>query len=230
MSTIVLFDIDKTLIARSSAHLKAFFISLKTVYGVSAEPNVITHHGLTDQQIIREVLLLKGLDEKTINDGKQRCMQVMIDRFNELNPADRIDLLPGVLDLLEALKKQDAYLGLVTGNLEEIAWGKLKKAGIARYFTYGGFGSDHSDRREMAALAIKRCGALYSLTGNNPVVLFGDTPYDIAAARAIGALAVGVATGYPSREQLMAAGADFVFDNLSDTRAVMNAVSGSSAG
>jgi phosphoglycolate phosphatase len=222
MTTIALFDIDKTLIARSSAHLKAFFMSLKIVYGVSAEPNVITHHGMTDQQIIREVLLVKGLDEKAINDGMRRCMQVMIDRFNELNPADAIELLPGVPDLLEALKKQGAHIGLVTGNLEEIAWGKLKKAGIARYFTFGGFGSDHSDRREMAALAIKRCNALYGLTGNSPVVLFGDTPNDIAAARAVGALAVGVATGYPSRDQLLAAGADFVFDNLADTRAVLN--------
>ena len=230
MSTIALFDIDKTLIARSSAHLKAFFMSLKTVYGVSAEPNVITHHGMTDQQIIREVLLVKGLDEKAINDGMRRCMQVMIDRFNDLNPADRIELLPGVLDLLEALKKRGAYLGLVTGNLEEIAWGKLKKAGIARYFAFGGFGSDSSDRREMAALAIKRCNALHSLSGDNPIVLFGDTPYDMAAAAAIHALAIGVATGYPSRDQLLAAGADIVFDNLADTWAVMKVVFGNSAG
>lgn len=226
MNTIALFDIDKTLIARSSAHLKAFFMSLKTVYGVEAEANVIKHHGLTDQQIIREVLLVKGLDEKTINDGMRRCMQVMIDRFSELNPADRIELLPGVLDLLEALKKRGAFLGLVTGNLEEIAWGKLKKAGIARYFSFGGFGSDNSDRREMAALAIKRCNAQYSLSGDNRIVLFGDTPYDMAAAAAIRALAVGVATGYPSRDQLLAAGADIVFDNLADTKTVMKVVFG----
>jgi phosphoglycolate phosphatase-like HAD superfamily hydrolase len=153
-----------------------------------------------------------------------------MDRFNELNPADTIDLLPGVQDLLEALKKQGAYIGLVTGNLEEIAWGKLKKAGIAHYFTFGGFGSDHSDRREMAALAIKRSNALYGLAGDNPVVLFGDTPYDIAAAHAIGALAIGVATGYPSRDQLLAAGADIVFSNLADTQAVMKAVFGTLEG
>jgi phosphoglycolate phosphatase len=230
MPFIALFDIDKTLIARSMAHLKAFFISLKSVYGVEAEANVIKHHGMTDQQIIREVLKVKGLDEKTINDGIRRCMQVMIDRFNELNPADTVDLLPGVLDLLEALKKQGAYLGLVTGNLEEIAWAKLKKAGIAHYFSFGGFGSDNSDRREMAALAVKRCNALYSLFENNHLVLFGDTPYDVAAARAIGALAIGVATGYPSRDQLLAAGADFVFDNLADTQAVLKAVFIKSAG
>jgi phosphoglycolate phosphatase len=230
MTTIALFDIDKTLIARSSAHLKAFFMSLRAVYGVSAEPNVITHHGMTDQQIIREVLRVKGVDEQAINDGMQRCMQVMTDRFFELNPADTIELLPGVLDLLEALKKRGAHIGLVTGNLEKIAWGKLEKAGIARYFTFGGFGSDHSDRRKMAALAVKRCSALYGLSGNNPVVLFGDTPFDIAAARAVGALAVGVATGYPSKDQLLAAGADIVFDNLADTQAVIKVVFDNQAG
>jgi phosphoglycolate phosphatase len=230
MTLIALFDIDKTLIARSSAHLKAFFMALKTVYGVEAEPNVIKHHGLTDQQIIREVLLVKGLDKKTIDDGIERCMQVMIDRFNELNPADTLELLPGIPDLLDALKKRGAYLGLVTGNLEEIAWAKLKKGGIAHYFSFGGFGSDNSDRREMAALAVRRANAMYGLSGKNTIALFGDTPFDMAAARAIGALAIGVATGYPSREQLLAAGADIIFDNLADTQAVLKTVFNKSAG
>jgi phosphoglycolate phosphatase len=215
MNTIVLFDIDKTLVARSAAHLKAFFISLKTVFGVEAGPNVIKHHGMTDQQIIREVLMAKGIDKTTIENGISRCMQVMTDRFNELNPSDSLELLPGVLDLLKQLKEHDAYLGLVTGNIEEIAWTKLKKAGIAHYFSFGGFGSDHSDRREMAALALRRCSALFKLSGKHPVVLFGDTPYDIQAA---------LATGYPSKDQLYAAGADIVFDNLADTQAVLKAV------
>jgi len=224
MPLIALFDIDKTLIARSSAHLRAFFMSLKAVYGVEAEANVIKHYGMTDQQIIREVLRVKGLDEKTIDNGIKRCMRVMVERFNELNPADTIELLPGVFDLLEALKKQGAHIGLVTGNLEEIARAKLKKAGVGHYFTFGGFGSDSGDRREMAALALKRCGTLYNITVSNRAVLFGDTPYDMEAARSIDALAVGVATGYPTKQDLLAAGADVVFDNLADTEAVMEAI------
>jgi phosphoglycolate phosphatase len=224
MKHIVLFDIDKTLIARSTAHLRAFFLSLETVYGVTAEPNVIKHHGLTDRQIIREVLRAKGVDDTTIDGGLAGCIRVMVDKFRELNPSDDLELLPGVAVLLPELAKRNALLGLVTGNIEEIAWEKLAQAGIAGYFTFGGFGSDNEDRSIMAAIALQRCNAVYNLTGGNPVALFGDTPYDMAAARAIGALAFGVATGHPSKGQLSAAGADIVFDNLADTEKVLGAV------
>jgi phosphoglycolate phosphatase-like HAD superfamily hydrolase len=225
MNTIALFDIDKTLINRSTAHLKAFFLALDAVYGVTAEPNVITHHGMTDQQIIREVLKVKGIDQAVIDAGLKRCMQVMVDKFNELNPADTVELLPGVTDLLAALAGRGTYRGLVTGNLEAIAWAKLAKADIARYFAFGGFGSDDEDRGKMAALAVRRCCSLYNIdiTGSR-IVLFGDTPYDIAAARAIGAFAVGVATGHPSKQQLTASGADIVLENLADTRTILQRV------
>jgi phosphoglycolate phosphatase-like HAD superfamily hydrolase len=224
MTPIVLFDIDKTLVARSRAHLTAFFAALREVYGVQTEPNVITHHGMTDQQIIREVLKVKGVHEAAIAAGLSRCMAVMIERFNALIPSDTVELLPGVIPLLGALLERGMFLGLVTGNLEPIAWGKLAKAGIGRYFSFGGFGSDHIDRREMAATAIRRCHEKFPLSKGSPITLFGDTPYDIAAGLAIGARSIGVCTGYPTREQLQSAGADVVFDNLADTQAVLAAI------
>ena len=225
MNFITLFDIDKTLINRSTAHLNAFFFALKAVYNVVAEPGIIAHHGMTDQQIIREVLRVKGLTAPAIEAGLLRCMWVMVDKFNELNPADTVELLPGVTELLTELENRGSYRGLVTGNLEHIAWAKLTKAGIAHYFTFGGFGSDHEDRNKMADLAVRRCCGMYNLDKKNcRAVLFGDTPYDIAAARAIHALAVGVATGHPTRGQLVAAGADIVLDNLVDTEKVLAAI------
>jgi phosphoglycolate phosphatase-like HAD superfamily hydrolase len=221
---IVLFDIDKTLVARSGAHLKAFFAALREVYGVDTHPNVITYHGMTDQQIIREVLKTKGLDEQKIDAGLRQCTTVMIQRFSELISSDTVELLPGVVALLDALAKRESFLGLVTGNLEPIAWGKLGKAGVAGYFSFGGFGSDHIDRREMAALAIRRCNEKHPLSLQSSVTLFGDTPYDIGAGKHIGAKAIGVRTGYPTRDQLIAAGADFVFNDLADTQAVLDVI------
>jgi phosphoglycolate phosphatase len=225
MNFITLFDIDKTLVKGSKAHWDAFFFALKAVYNVRVEPGIIVHHGMTDQQIIREVLRVKGLATGAIEAGLQRCMRTMIDKFNELNPADTVELLPGVTELLTELGNRGAYRGLVTGNLEPIAWAKLTKAGIAHCFTFGGFGSDYEDRKKMADLAVRRCCDMYNLDKKDcRAVLFGDTPYDITAARAIHALAVGVATGYPTREQLLAAGADIVFDNLADTEKVLASI------
>jgi phosphoglycolate phosphatase len=225
MTVITLFDIDKTLINRSTAHLSAFFFALDAVYGVKAAPNIISPHGMTDQQIIREVLKVKGVVPAAVEEGLAKCMAVMVDKFKELNATDTVSLLPGVVELLTALTKRSARIGLVTGNLEQIAWAKLEKAGIARFFAFGGFGSDHEDRGIMAALALSRCDTLYGTdTGGRRVTLFGDTPYDMAAARAVGARAVGVATGYPTGQELAAAGADIVLDDLSDTKRVLGVV------
>jgi phosphoglycolate phosphatase len=222
MNFITLFDVDKTLINRSKAHLSAFFHALKAVFGVTAEPDIIAHHGMTDQQIIREVLKIKGIPPATVDAGLPACMKAMVDKFNDLNPSDMVDLLPGVTELLAELDKRGAYRGLVTGNLEPIAWAKLAKAGIDRCFSFGGFGSDNEDRRQMADLAVKRCCTVHNLDRKDcRAVLFGDTPYDIAAGRAIRALAVGVATGHPTRRQLEDAGADIVLDNFSDTGKVL---------
>jgi phosphoglycolate phosphatase-like HAD superfamily hydrolase len=225
MNFIALFDVDKTLIKRSKAHLNAFFFALKHVYDVSVQPDIIAHHGMTDQQIIREVLRIKGLDNATITGGLKACMTAMIDKFNELNATDDVELLPGVTELLGELENRGAYRGLVTGNLEPIAWAKLARAGIDRCFTFGGFGSDHEDRNKMAALAIRRCQDMYKFDITDcRAVLFGDTPYDVAAGRSINALACAVATGHPTKEQLLAAGADVVLDDLSDTPKVLSLV------
>ncbi len=219
-----MFDIDKTLVARSGAHLKAFFSALREVYGMDPQPNVITHHGMTDQQIIREILKTKGVAQSEADAGIRRCMEIMVARFDEFNVTDVVTLLPGVEALLAELARRAAFLGLVTGNLEHIAWKKLAKAGIDRYFSFGGFGSDDIDRRKMAALAVQRCNSMYPASAGCRIALFGDTPYDVAAGKHIGALSVGVCTGYPTRKQLADAGADIVLEDLADTAGIIKII------
>jgi len=224
MKSIVLFDIDKTLVQHSSAHMKAFIHALDIVYGIRAERGLISHHGMTDQQIIREMCLAKGIDEKTIADGMDRCMKLMVEHFNTLNPVDNIELCPNVVPLLSALQNQGHYLGLVTGNIQEIGWNKLDRAGIKHFFSFGGFGSDDADRRKLAALAVDRCKYKFGLLQNVQVTLIGDTPNDVAAAKAIGARSVAVATGNPSAEILKESGADVVLNDFSDTTAALKAI------
>jgi len=223
---IALFDIDKTLIARSKAHYLAFLSSMKTVYGVEIDLHTFTHHGLTDQQIIHAILLDAGWKTPNIEARIAQCMGIMVEDFLRFNQTDTVALCPGVKELLIALSQKGFYCGLVTGNLEKIAWPKLKNAGIDSYFSFGGFGSDHPDRKQLALLALSRCKETYSLQGETHVVLFGDTPNDIVAAHSIGAMAIGVATGHPSPEALHAAGADYVFKDLNDTQKVLEVLHG----
>ena len=84
-------------------------------------------------------------------------------------------------------------LGLVTGNFEPIARLKLNRAGIGHYFEpgHGGFGSDNEDRAALPALARKRAGGY----PREQTVVIGDTPRDIACARADGVHVIAVTTG-----------------------------------
>jgi len=224
MDKLILFDIDKTLIKSSKGHSAAFSEAFKIVYGVDTTIDIINHHGMTDQQIIIEVLKKNGLDEQIIKSKLVECMKIMIDSFNKIVDTDEIVILDGVQELLEELKKHNVLMGLVTGNLEPIAKGKLKKAGLNHYFKIGGFGSDDINRTNLVKLAIRRAEENFDFRFNNNVFLFGDAPQDMKAGKEANVRTVGVTTGIYSKEELENAGADFIIDNLKNKNKVLKII------
>jgi len=225
MSKLVLFDIDKTLIKGSKAKDDiAFPQAFEKVYGVEATIDITNSHGMTDQQIIIEVLKKKGLNEKTIKSKLEECMKVMVDTFNKLIDSDEIIVLEGVRELLEILDKNNFLMGLVTGNLEPIARGELKKVGLNHYFKVGGFGSDDINRTNLVKLAIKRAEENFNFKFDDNVFLFGDAPQDMSAGKEARVNTVGITTGIYSKEQLEGAGADFILENLKDTNRVLEII------
>jgi phosphoglycolate phosphatase-like HAD superfamily hydrolase len=132
--------------------------------------------------------------------------------------------LPGVNDLLELLANNGTLLGLVTGNLEPIAWGKLKSIHIDHYFKLGGFGSDNMNRTELVKTAVKKAQDDFNFNGT--VFVIGDTPRDIKAGFEANAKTIAVATGTYSKEELEEYGADFVFDDLRNGKNILNVIMG----
>ena len=216
MHIVALFDIDNTLIQSSAGHRQAYREAVEDVYGLKVDMNVINYHGMTDQEIIFKVLRKYKLDKGTIRSDLKKCMEVMALKYAEIVKSENINILAGVGELLTKLQQNDIICGLVTGNLEKIARAKLKKIGIDHFFKIGGFGSDHMDRAELAKLAIKRAEGRFNLGNELSIFLFGDTPRDMKAGKAAGATSIGVTTGVFSREQLESAGADVVFQSLTD--------------
>ena len=214
MNKLVLFDIDGTLIPSSKAEHKAYSEAFKIVYKIDTSVEVINPHGMTSQQVIIEVLRKDGLNEQEIKSKIKECMKVMVDSFNEFIVDEKIVLLEGVQELLEVLNKNGVLIGLVTGNLEDIARGRLRKAGINQYFKVGGFGDDDIDRVNLVKLAIKRAKENFVFKSNNNIFLIGDAPQDMKAGKEAGIKTIGVTTGIYSKEQLKDAGADFIVSNL----------------
>ena len=154
-NTLLLFDIDNTLIQSSTGHRQAFVEAVKEVYDLEVDINIINYHGMTDQEIILKVLRTYNLDDEIIRSNLRACMAVMPEKYNEIVKSENIVILDGVVNLLTKLQQNDIILGLVTGNIEKIARAKLRKIEIDHFFKIGGFGSDHMDRNHLAKLAVK---------------------------------------------------------------------------
>lgn len=225
---LVLFDIDGTLLWTDGAGRRAIHDALIEVFG-STGPADHWFDGKTDRQIVRELMRLDGHDDAWI-DAR---MDELLDKYatylaRELaHPGHTPRLYDGVTELLEALESRaDVVLGLLTGNLEAGAMGKLRSVGLdPERFRVGAYGSDHELRPELPAIAQRRaCERLGVELSGEDIVVIGDTPADIACGRAIGARAIGVATGRYAVEELSAHGPAAVFSDLTDTAAVIDVI------
>lgn len=215
MNPLVLFDIDKTLIDRSECHHQAFIHAFKKIYGVDTSVEVINYHGKTDPQIMHEVLLEEGLNENDIYPFKNDFLNAMSNYFIANVKYDKIKVIDGAMVLLKELENRKVLLGLLTGNIEAIAYSKLNHVELDHYFKLGGFGSDSYYRPNLVLKAIKRAENDFRFVRNkNNIFVVGDTPLDVAAGLKAGILTIGVASGEYSNEELQNSGAHFVLDDL----------------
>jgi phosphoglycolate phosphatase len=218
----LLFDIDGTLLIGGAVeHARALREAAERVHGLgSLLGHEVEVAGRTDASIMRDVVRLGGVDEAVIDERWPEVRDAAVAAYEQLAPDDLSDrVAPGVVELLEALAAPEFRLALLTGNVEPIARVKLARAGIGHYFEpdQGGFGSDHYNRAELPAIARARAGDW----PRERTVVIGDTPRDIACARADGVLVAAVATGPFPVEAL--ADADAVAD---DARALLPVLEG----
>jgi phosphoglycolate phosphatase len=212
--TVLLFDIDGTLVSTGGAGRRAMLGAFERVHGRSDVFDAISFAGMTDRAIARHGLGVIGVDgEAEIDRVLDAYLQLLED---ELPRAETYRVLPGVTSLLDALAPvAGTAIGLGTGNVRRGAYAKLTRGGIHASFTFGGFGCDAEDRAELLRAGARR-GAerLGRSLADCRVVVIGDTPKDVAAAQRLGAPCIGVATGSHSCEELERAGATRVFESL----------------
>jgi len=213
--SILLFDIDGTLLHAGGAGRRAISRVFKEHFARDAVFDDVRFHGMTDRAIIRGGLERVGLpaDDATID----RVCSTYLDALADEMPTSKGFVVhPGVRELLDALTQRDGVaVGLGTGNLRGAARIKLEHAGIHHHFLFGGYGCDHELRPEIIRLAAERGAAhLGRPLDECRIVVIGDTPRDVEAARAVGATAVTVETGGIPAATLRAAGAAHVFPSL----------------
>jgi phosphoglycolate phosphatase-like HAD superfamily hydrolase len=220
---VLLFDIDGTLLLAPGLGRVFFEEALREVSGRSASAEGVQFAGRTDRSLAREMLSRAGYPLSGLKNAIHDVLDAYATRLLEgIEPA-AINVLPGVVELLDSLiPRETLHLGLLTGNLERTGRAKLRAAGLDGYFQFGAFGSDHEDRNLLPPFALSRANALVGAElGFDSVVVIGDTEHDILCGKAVGALTVGVCTGYVSRKSLEDQSPDVLLDDFSDSLALM---------
>ncbi len=219
-STVVLFDIDGTLVDCGGAGKRSMERAFDEMFGIR-EPFVgLSFGGMTDPAIVRHGLGVAGrpADGPTIQAVLAAYLEIL---RAQLPTATTFRVIEGAARSVEHARERGHAVGLGTGNVREGALLKLGRGGLDRGFEFGGFGCDSEERATLLETGARR-GAerLGRRRERCEIVVVGDTPRDVRAAHAIGARCLAVATGRFDAATLAAEGPALVTDSLDTPEAL----------
>jgi phosphoglycolate phosphatase-like HAD superfamily hydrolase len=200
---LVLFDIDGTLLRRAGPHHReALAEAVRRATGVETSTDGIPVQGMLDRDILAAMLAAAGAPRALIRRKMPEMVAIAQAVYAQRCPDLRGKVCPGARMLLYRLSRRGVPAGLVTGNLTRIGWKKMERAGLRQYLRFGAFAERARDRAGLVRLAIRHARGQGWIHRASPVVLIGDHPNDIRAARANGVRSVAVATGMVSVDDL----------------------------
>ncbi len=224
---IPLFDIDWTLLkggnkASDGAFAQTLFEAYKVPKDVTAE-SMKNSHGKIDNQILTEIAVVNGIAEEQVLRDLPDLRDAMEKYFFEHEGEAEYIALPGVKETLEELRKHNIPIGVLTGNLEPLAWHKLQRAGIREYFEFGAFGNMAYKRVNLVGIAfedaVKKVGLKEPIT---QMTIIGDSPLDIACAQDAGIFGVAVASGKYTEDDLKKTNPDLLITSLEDSTSLFS--------
>lgn len=212
MAPYFLFDIDGTLINVRRSFLRPMLQQLMEELSLNTEIlHQLSFAGRTDKAIFSDLTKVAGGSSGLFHSLKQTYLEALHER---LQP-EQLAVIDHVPHVLEYLHSAGYPLGLLTGNFKEAAMIKMERAGLADYFSFGAFGCDHHDRRELPELAMQSIEKTFGQrVDSEMLIIIGDTPADVDCAKAYGARSIAVATGHYPYSELEAHQPDLLLSNL----------------
>ena len=205
------------MIITGGAGADSWRLAFDELYGIPADIGQFTDAGMTDPEVGRktfEAVLHRAPERREFTRLLERRLHYLHQTVAE---SEGYRVLPGVLELLPRLIDDGYLLGLVTGNVEAAAHVKLHRAQLNRFFSFGGYGSDSTDRGELTRTALKRASLVYGEpVSPEQAITVGDTPLDVEGAHAAGIACIGVGSYHFNVEQLRDAGADYAIASLEE--------------
>ena len=213
---VVLFDVDETLVHTGGSGARSWKCAFDTLYGIPADIGEHSSTGETDPQVARATFNAELGRDPSDDELSRLYAQYLLHLAEDIGSSEGYRVLPGAEKILIRLREAGVILGLVSGAMEGAARTKLVPANLNRFFVFGGYGSDSPDRTELTGLAIEKAARLQNQLTPSQVYVVGDTPHDMMATNASGAVSIGVASGHYSVAELETAGGAHVLRSLED--------------
>jgi phosphoglycolate phosphatase len=221
--TVLLFDVDGTLVTTCGAGRRAIERAFELRHGAK-DMLSFSFGGMTDKAIVRNALLAVGrtfANEDELEQEMEATLAFYLEILVEEVTRARIRIHDGMERAMdESEARPEVALGLGTGNIRRGAKIKLGAVNIFHRFTFGGFGDDSIDRPTLLMAGARRGAEKLAVPIEDcRVVVIGDTPKDIAAAKVIGADSIAVATGMHDIAELKQCEPTAALASLADPRA-----------
>jgi len=218
-----LFDIDGTVLrSRDRVHMDSFLPSILQVTGLEMSLAGVPIHGSTDTGILRDAFQLAEIPAEVLALHSDAILEAVRQNVASHRHLMDLRLMPGIEETLRHLAANGAKLGLATGNLETIGWGKIELVGLRKWFHFGGFSDQFPVRSELIGNAARQARGLTFPTAS--VCVVGDTPRDIEAAHANSLPVIAVATGNFDFDTLLDLGPEVCATSLADLLAATQAI------
>jgi phosphoglycolate phosphatase len=226
VKTLLLFDIDGTLLWAEGATHKAMTKTFQDIFKIQQSLESISFLGRTDPMLFKDMavkLLGRPLTDVEYTEVAERYLALLP---GELNALVSFNLMPGIESLLSYLsKRSDIVMGLETGNIEPAAYMKLKRGGIDGFFSFGGFGSDSEDRTKIVRVGIERGRSLnHDIIPDENIFVIGDSPHDITAGKNRGIKTIAVGTGLVAKEKILETAPTYYLKDLSEMPAFLRCI------
>lgn len=211
---LLLFDIDGTLLRVQPGFTRSLIKDVLQTHLIEPQHlNEISFAGRTDRYIFSEIIhkSMGSVDEKKFTSLKRDYIETMEKRLQ----SGHVEVLPGAREVLSYCSERKIVTGIMSGNFRESAHIKLRRAGLEHFFSFGAYGSLHSNRNHLPALALKAAEATYERSFSpKDCWVIGDTPYDITCAHSARMKAIVLPTGPYPEEKLQAHKPDLIFPTL----------------
>lgn len=210
----VVFDLDGTLATFNLDYMTVRAEARSYLIKTGLPASVLATNESIFDMLLKTEIFLKNNRKPTRTINKVRNQVSAIAEKYELEAAKTTELLSGVVETLEALKKMGLKIGLCTINSDKSTKYILKRFNISEFFN----AVTPRDKVKYVKPNTQHLEATLKALHANPkeTILVGDGPRDMHCAKELGVIAIGLSTEANSKKELTDAGANYLITSITD--------------